>query len=315
MKKPSFPDNESERVNTLHALGILDTQQEERFDNITRLAQNFFNVAIAVVSLVDTNRQWFKSCLGLSASETSRDVSFCGHAILDDGAFVINDALEDDRFRDNPLVVEAPKIRFYAGYPIKAPNGHKLGTLCIIDQSPREFSQQDITLLADLASLVEREIAITDLALLDDLTQISNRRGFMILAEHELSRCKREKLQASLLFFDLNKFKFINDTYGHAEGDKALISFVAFVKEALRESDIFGRIGGDEFALLLSNITEQQTQDLITRCYKLISEMSQHNNKDYQLSFSYGMVKIAPDSDYSIESVLLEADALMYKNK
>ncbi len=130
MKSPDTPNNEEARLKSLHSLDILDTPAEERFDRYTRLAQRMLNVPIALVSLVDTDRQWFKSCLGLDAVETSREVSFCGHTILCDELLVVNDALADERFADNPLVTGAPNIRFYAGYPLIYSDGSNLGTLC-----------------------------------------------------------------------------------------------------------------------------------------------------------------------------------------
>lgn len=142
----------------MHGLNILDTPPEERFDRLTRLAQHLLKVPIAVVSLVDSNRQWFKSCQGLDASETPRGISFCGHAILDDRLFVIPDALLDPRFADNPLVTGAPNIRFYAGQPLKASNGSRLGTLCVIDSKPHQLTQVERDSLRDLAVLVENEL-------------------------------------------------------------------------------------------------------------------------------------------------------------
>lgn len=315
MQEPKLPDNEAERLLTLRSLNILDTKPEERFDNITLLTQRVFKVPIALVSIVDESRQWFKSCIGLPVSETGRDISFCGHTILTDTALVIPDTFKDSRFSDNPLVLDEPKIRFYAGYPIKAPNGSKLGTLCIIDREPREFSDTDITVLGDFAALVEREISISYLASIDELTGISNRRGFMTLAQHELNRSKRDNSPVSLIFFDLNKFKEINDTFGHAEGDKALIEFVTTIKNVLRDSDIFGRIGGDEFVLLLSNTTELQAKDVLTRCQNLLDNYNLKMDRDYTISFSHGMVNLNPIQQDSIENILLEADSLMYQNK
>ena len=178
MIKPATPVDEATRVGTLRALDILDTAPEERFDRLTRLAKRLFGVPIALVSLVDTNRQWFKSCDGLGATETPREISFCGHAILSDDILVIPDALLDDRFCDNPLVVDDPHIRFYAGCPLRAPNGSRLGTLCLIDRAPRMFDADELQPLRDLAHMAEQELAAVQLATTDELTQISNRRGF-----------------------------------------------------------------------------------------------------------------------------------------
>ena len=158
MKTPAIPDNEVERLRSLNATGLLDTEYEERFDRLTRIARNVFGVKIALVTLVDRNRQWFKSCQGLEVRETPRDVSFCGHAILQRDVFVVENSLTDPRFADNPLVTEQPEIRFYAGAPLNSPDGYRIGTLCVIDDQPRRFSAEDRQSLRDLADCVEEEI-------------------------------------------------------------------------------------------------------------------------------------------------------------
>ena len=164
MLKPVRPPDETKRLAALDALKILDTAPEERFDRITRVAAHLFDVPIALVSLVDKNRQWFKACYGLDASETSRDISFCGHAILSDKTLVIPDAWQDERFFDNPLVTDAPHIRFYAGQPLILPGGSKIGTLCLIDRQPRQWNNEDSKLLQDLAATVENELNLVTLA-------------------------------------------------------------------------------------------------------------------------------------------------------
>ncbi len=174
VERPRIPADEQERLFELKSAAILDTLAEERFDRVTRMARRLFDVPIALVSLVDENRQWFKSCDGLDVSETSRDISFCGHVILEKQTFVIEDALKDERFCDNPLVTGEPHIRFYAGQQLRPFSGQAIGTLCIIDRVPREFSADDRQMLVDLAQMVEREIAAVQLSVLDELTRISN---------------------------------------------------------------------------------------------------------------------------------------------
>ena len=164
MLEPISPQNESERVAELHGLYVLDTPPEERFDRLTRIAQHLFGVSMALVSLADHERQWFKSRQGLDAAQTPRNISFCSHAILVDGPFVIEDAAADPRFADNPQVTGDPHIRFYAGMPLKGPNGYKVGTLCLIDPAPRKFSLQDAAALRDLAAVVSDELANKELS-------------------------------------------------------------------------------------------------------------------------------------------------------
>ncbi len=159
MQKPDTPSDESQRQAELCAIGVLDTPAEERFDRITRTAQRMFGVSIALISLIDHERQWFKSKQGLDATETGRDISFCGHAIHSDRALIVEDTLNDPRFFDNPLVTGAPHIRFYCGMPLGGPNGYKLGTLCIIDQVPHQLKDSDLLALTDLANWAEAELS------------------------------------------------------------------------------------------------------------------------------------------------------------
>ena len=168
MHEPAIPHNEKSRLQSLQSLVILDTPPEERFDRLTRLAKHMFDVPIALVSLVDENRQWFKSCFGLPVRETPRNISFCGHAILGEGPFIINDAAKDKRFADNPLVLDAPHIRFYCGYPLKLLDGSKIGTLCIIDTKPRSLDDTEIQALKDLAEMAECEIIAEKQATMDE---------------------------------------------------------------------------------------------------------------------------------------------------
>lgn len=165
MRPPTLP-NEDDRLAALRTLQILDTPREERFDCFTRLLGKLLGTPIALVSLVDAERQWFKSCVGLTVTETPREYAFCAHAIMGDEAFVVPDATNDLRFQDNPLVVSDPNIRFYAGHPLRGPGGHRVGTLCAIDRKPRELSDHQREILQDLAAIVERELNLTELGTL-----------------------------------------------------------------------------------------------------------------------------------------------------
>lgn len=315
MKPPEIPVDEQDRLSQLRSLAILDTPPEERFDRVTRMARRLFGVPIALVSLVDENRQWFKSCFGLDVSETERRISFCGHAILQKGALVVEDAMQDNRFHDNPLVTGEPHIRFYAGQPLRTLSGQGLGTLCIIDREARKFTEDDLLMLADLAGMVEREIMAVQLAISDELTRISNRRGFLTLSKYSLDLCKRQMFPASLIFFDLNKFKEINDIYGHAEGDRALKVFADQMRASFRTSDLFARLGGDEFVALLTNANEALIRELIDRFDKALQSRVTELGLPYVIQFSHGVVAFEPLKHASVEDMLHEADEKMYENK
>lgn len=147
--------NESERLATLYKYGVLDTEFEERFDRLTRIAGAVFGTPIVLISLVDKDRQWFKSALGLKIRQTARDISFCTHAIKETEVFIVRDAQEDSRFKQNPLVIGDPHIRFYAGAPLVSRQGYALGTFCVIDKQPRtDFPAIQQQLLKDFSDAV-----------------------------------------------------------------------------------------------------------------------------------------------------------------
>lgn len=312
MQEPLPPIDETARLISLHSLRIMDTPSEERYDRLTRMAKRLFGVQIALVSLVDSDRQWFKSKQGLDACETSREISFCGHAILDDEIFVVSDASQDVRFADNPLVTDEPLIRFYAGCPIRSPDGHKVGTLCLIHRRPRQLTALDKEALRDLAGMVEDELKVNSQLTSDDLTQIANRRGFNMVASHMLSLCRRTGTDAELIFFDLDGFKEINDVHGHLVGDEMLKHFAKLLVKCFRTADVVARLGGDEFVVLLT-ATKGASDEALRRLEKMASEECDGVLK--QLAWSVGTFEFDPERHDSIECLLADADTRMYADK
>lgn len=312
MLKPPPPIDETARLMSLHSMRILDTPSEERYDRLTRVARRTFGVQICLVSLVDSDRQWFKSKQGLEACETSREISFCGHAILEDEVLVVGDASEDTRFADNPLVTGAPHIRFYAGCPLKDPSGYRIGTLCIIDPEPRQMSDDEIETLRDLAAMVENEVRVSSQITIDELTQVANRRGFHTIANHLLSLCRRTGTSAELAFFDLDGFKAVNDTHGHAAGDELLRHFARLLIKCFRTADAVGRLGGDEFVVLLSN-SRGGAQAALRRLQDMAAQTECEIRQ--KLAWSVGTIEFDPERHSSVESLLAEADSSMYDDK
>ena len=175
MKAP-IPENEAARLEALRQYEILDTDPEESFNDLTRLAAYICETPIALITLVDAHRQWFKAKVGIGEKETSRDISFCAHAILQDGPFIVPDAADDERFKDNPFVTADPHIRFYAGSPLMSPEGFKVGTLCVVDKRPKELSPKQIAALKILGNQV--------------ITQLDLRREILAL-QRDLDKYKR----------------------------------------------------------------------------------------------------------------------------
>jgi two-component sensor histidine kinase len=185
MQRPGVPENERRRLETLAAYQILDTGADAAFDGLTALAAHILGVPIVLISIVDADRQWFKSHHGLAVTETPRDVSFCGHVVTSDHALVVSDARADPRFADNPLVTGEPRVRFYAGMPLRTRDGFVLGTLCAIDHAPRELSGEQQGLLAVLAHQVSAQLEL-------------RRRNLELEAHDRLQRSLQERLHGSL---------------------------------------------------------------------------------------------------------------------
>ena len=158
MRAAPIPDNEAARLETLRQYQVLDTESEEAFDDLTRLAAYICQTPAALISLVDANRQWFKARVGIQARQTPRNISFCGHAILHRDCFIIEDALFDERFADNPLVVNEQFVRFYAGMPLWSPEGFAIGTLCVMDRKPHTLDDKQIGALGMLANQVMSQL-------------------------------------------------------------------------------------------------------------------------------------------------------------
>lgn len=315
MKRESRRVDENERLRDLRALGLLDTPPEERFDRITRIAQQLFNVPIALVSLVDEDRQWFMSRAGLEVKETPREISFCTHAIQSNEVLHVRDASLDNRFRDSPLVTGEPNIRFYAGCAIDSPGGNKIGTLCLIDHEPRQLTPVQLGSLRDLARMVEEEIAVTQLATSDSLTKLCNRRGFFQIGHQVLKIAKRTNKPVSLAFVDLDGMKRINDRHGHDAGDHALIDTARLLSEVFRESDVIARLSGDEFCALCSGASALEAGAAISRLHEAVASRNERQKEEPRLSLSVGLAGWEASSDETLSDLMKRADRGMYVDK
>ncbi len=306
---------ETKRLEALHRYDVLDTPPEESFDRITRLAKSALRVPMVLVSLVDEDRQWFKSRQGLDATETPRDISFCTHAIQQDGAFIVPNALEHELFRSNPLVTGEPHIRFYAGVPLKTPDGYNIGTLCAIDQEPRELTEVEVNLLRDLARLVVDELELRQIATTDSLTGAQNRRSFLLDVEKEIGRAKRYKRSASFVAFDVDHFKLVNDTYGHNAGDLVLQTLAGICRADLRSVDLFGRLGGEEFMIFLPETDHQGAMLTAERLRaKIESTPVMDGATEIKVTASFG-VTVFSDEDAEPLDLLKRADDALYEAK
>lgn len=317
------PANEVQRLKSLLSYDVLDTPPEVDFDALTRVASHSLNTPAAVVGLLDADRLWFKSRIGLEVPQLDRDIAFCAHAVMRPGeVLVIEDLTQDDRFKDNPLVTNAPYLRFYAGAPLVDPNGLALGTLAVVDTKPRELSGKHTDLLKDLSVLAmttlenrRRALMLTRLALTDHLTGLGNRAQFDRELGSEMAHAKRTGEPFSLLYMDLDGFKAINDRYGHVAGDELLCEIGRRLKEQARAEDILSRMGGDEFSLIMRGAGQDSARTLAQRITEAVREPIMLSTGDQVgVDISIGMVDYIDAMDSEV-TLLAKADSALYEVK
>ena len=309
-----IPENETERISKLFALDILDTTPDSVYDDITKAASIALDMPISLLSLVDTDRQWFKSNVGLEAKETPRDIAFCAYAVYSNKPLIIEDATKDVRFKDNPLVT-SDQIRSYLGMPLNISENITLGTLCVISPKPKQFSEQEIELLGHLRDVVVQVLKFREESLSDYLTGIFNRRMFYKIAKKLIFAYKRTQQPFSLIFIDIDHFKSINDQYGHDFGDNILISVAKKIENILRENDFFFRIGGEEFAVLSPTSVNGNALGLAERIRNEVEKFDlQYNGESVNPTISCGVCKYK-DTFLSVEGLLKEADKALYQAK
>ena len=307
--------DENIRLQSISHYDILDTPDKASFDRITRLAANLLQVPIALITLVDHQRIWLKSCFGLSVREIPREISFCSHAVQGTTAFLVPDTLEDPRFSSNPLVVGDPNIRFYLGIPLRLNNGKGLGTLCTLDTRPRQPTEAQVAMLGDLACMVVDEIELRQLANTDSLTGALTRRGLEQRLQAELERSHRYGRKLSLLAIDLDHFKQVNDRFGHAAGDLMLRAVVQACRETLRITDVIGRFGGEEFIVLLPETAAAEAAIVAERLRETIAGLRVPYGADrLAVTASFGLTTLL-NSDRAALEPLARADAALYAAK
>lgn len=329
------------RLDALRRIALLDTPREECFDRLTRLGAKLTEVPATFVSLVDLNRDFYKSAFvfgePLTSTRQLEERTFCQYAITTEEPLIIDDVTTELVFRDVPSVLSLG-VRAYVGIPLVTEDGQVIGSFCAVDFKPKHWTERDIDILSDLARSTMREIelrsliqesASTNLRLVeqmqkvnelnhrlevltttDALTGINNRRAFEHSLAQELALVERRSTPLSLVIVDVDHFKMINDTYGHAAGDKVLQSIAALLTKTARNVDVVARIGGEEFAVILPNTDETSALTIAERMRAAVANEVWLNTP---LTISLGTATLSSHEDAS--SLFVRADKAMYAAK
>lgn len=310
-----IPEDEEQRLRDLRRHGVLDTASDPHFDRIVKLASQALGMPIALVSLVDRDRQWFLARKGVEVAETPRCMAFCAHAIAGEQVLHVPDASSDARFNTNPLVVEAPYIRFYAGAPLRSPEGHNLGTLCVIDTEPHQLDEQQLQLLQLMADLVVRELELRRLNCLCPVTGMYNRSSFFRLGAEEFEQARSTGKPLALFNFDIDDFRQINNRWGHRAGDHVLEDLCRITRQHLKSRDLFGRIGDEEFAVLLVDHTDAEVMATAAAIRAAVEAMAGvFSQSDYHPLISGGVTSLA-SKDTTFSDLFYRADQALFLAK
>jgi diguanylate cyclase (GGDEF)-like protein len=316
----ALPFNEAERLNVLRNYGVLDTGPEQAFDDLTTLASAVCQAPMALITLVDEDRQWFKAREGVDLAETPREISFCAHTILQpDRLMEVADTRQDPRFAHNPLVTGDTAIRFYAGAPLVTPQGVAIGTVCVLDHRPRNLTGTERRALHSLARQVVAQLelrqAVAGLELqgmTDSLTSAWNRRAFDRRLREEWQRHRQDGRPLGLLMVDLDFFKRINDDFGHPAGDAVLVQVAGLLQASVRRSDLVARFGGEEFAVVLPDADIAAARAVAEKVRRAIEQAAWPNRP---LTASIGVASVVPAAGSDGPALVAAADKALYRAK
>ena len=258
----------------LERYDILDTPQEYCFDHIANAVKLALEVPIVAISMIDGNRQWFKSKIGFEAPEMPRDTGFCDYTINQNNSMIVEDTTLDPRFKDSPMVVGDPFVRSYIGVPLTTPDGHNIGALCAIDLVPRQFMHSKVELLEQLAELVIHELEMRQQADRDRLTGALTRSGFSVKVQKAIALYDRQEVISTMVLFDVDLHKMVRHHSGRLSGNALLRTVIRTLIACLQPSNCVGRMGGTQFAVLLTSTTRAEAMRATVEFLEKMEEMN-----------------------------------------
>jgi diguanylate cyclase (GGDEF)-like protein len=321
------------KIANIHSLDLFYTPIEERFERITRVARRALQVPVAAISLLNEDKQWFKSAAGWGISELPRDQAICKLTVEESELLAIPDTLADPRVASLPIVASAPRFRSYAGYPLIGDHGSVIGTFCVFDLRPREFSQAERQTLIDLAAMAQRELVSDQLttahaaltsklglarreALMDPLTHLWNRRGASVLLKAALTEADQRSTTLALALLDLDNFKRINDNHGHQTGDEVLRRVASRLLSSVRGDDAICRMGGDEFLVLMTDTDAAIAGRVAERIrHAIVDTPIPTRDGMMPISVSVGCTVRQPRDSSPVDTLLERADQALMQSK
>ena len=332
MPAAPLPPDEDRRLASVHRLQILDTPAEERFDRLARLAKHVFRTAHSRITLMDQDRQWFKSVCGQEAREIPRDISICGYTLLEGSTLIIPDCSADPRVMDNPSLRGLAGINFYAGGPLHSNDGYTVGTLCVLDGRARQLNDEDVAALEDLAACAESEIQLLHIsrseieirgemdqlrrkASVDALTKTWNRGAILEILAKEQERARQANEPLAVALLDIDHFKSVNDTYGHDVGDQVLQEFTDRIRSGLRGGEAFGRFGGEEFLIVIPRCNPSQSAAYGEHVLQVVRSLPMKTAKgELPVTASMGIAIWRGNFEHA-DALIKRADKALYQSK
>ncbi|WOI51994.1 sensor domain-containing diguanylate cyclase [Parvularcula sp. LCG005] len=331
-----MPRFEQQKIEVLQRYKILDGSKEYDTSHIPRTVSLVFDMPMVIVALNERYRKWFKSSCNMTDEQHDILQGFCAHAQLSDAAFCVEDARDEEYFAREEAVQGDPNVVFFAGAPLRNPDGIRFGTLCLIDQRPRTLDAMQMNILNSFAAMLSQDIclrsagryALADLietekdksdlyglAMTDSLTGALNRRAFFRFSEREMSRTRRYNLDMCVMMLDIDFFKKVNDVHGHNAGDMVLSKFVKTLIDTVRDEDLVGRLGGEEFAIVIPETSKERAGALADRIRNNVKAMRFNGDGgNFSISVSIGISEPAIN-ETDIDPSLERADKALYEAK
>lgn len=306
---------EESRLGALHRHGLPGGIPDDVLERIIAIAQAGTGAPIAAVTLVERNRQSYLAVSGMPDTPLPRHESFCAETILDHGPMIVADAKSDHRFAASSLVTGDIAARAYLGVPLISSDGYPLGAICVMDTQARTFSASEVAILENLAQLAMHHLAMRQPDSFDMLTGALTRRRFQAEVEREFDRARRYDRPAALLFLDIDRFRSVNEVLGQGMADEVLKAIVNRCMETLRSTDLFGRIGGEEFAILLPETLAYEASQCAERMREIVSKLRFRSTKGtVSVTASFGVVPLSSQIRSAVQW-FAQADVALYAAK